>query len=72
MSLPIFLLDATRRCEDAFELCDEKQQGREEIAKFTRQHLVNIMASLEQTGIDAALYAAIEAFDRRLEQEGLA
>ncbi len=36
-----------------------------------RQHLVNSMAQLEQSGIDSVISAGVEAMDRKAEQEGI-
>ncbi len=40
-------------------------------AKLYRQHLIESMSCVEQTGVDACISCALEAFDRRAEQEGL-
>jgi hypothetical protein len=75
--LPTDVVLAAARCEDAIaELnvaCpeDTDYEHKCEVARFVRQHIVCIMSSLEQTGIDAALSSALEAYDRKLEQEGI-
>ncbi len=76
--LPTDVVLAAARCEDAIAklnvACpeDTNYEHKREVARFVRQHIICIMASLEQTGIDTALSSALEAYDRKLKQEGLA
>lgn len=66
---------ATCGCEDAISDLNTGHEGLEhkrEVADFVRYHLVCLMSCLEQTGIDAALSSAIDAYDLKLKQEGLA
>lgn len=73
--IPSHVLLATGRCEDAIGDLNTGHEGmveKREAAAFVRQHLICVMSYLEQTGIDAALSSAIEAYDLKLKQEGLA
>jgi hypothetical protein len=40
---------------------------RKQIAMHVRQHLIQMMSMLEQTDIDIALRAALEAYDKQLD-----
>lgn len=52
-----------------FDLDTDEDKRR--IVKLIRQHLLNMMDCVEQTGIDEALQSAVEAFDKRCIEEGL-
>lgn len=64
--------DFADECTDA--LCGtitDRVKAIDNVASAIRQALVDVMAGVEQSGIDAALDSAIEAFDRKCEQEGI-
>ncbi len=74
---PFILHTINSKAADFEEALGELNDGRwgkpekQQVAAFVRQHLIDMMSYLEQTGIDAALSHAVDAFEKVLRDDGI-